>query len=233
MSSPPIKRIIHYNDVPQSGFAGIIERRMVLNPSYWSNSKDRSDISHGLGDFIYLALGQFLPNDGVPLHPHNDVDIVSVVFSGSVGHKGTLGDGTSIHAPEVQVQRSGTGMQHSEFNLNDTPADIAQLWFKPPKAGLEPKYKNFKINKNGLTTVLGGENGSFNSKMVCKVGYLSPGEDISVNQPFIILITQGDGVANGVTVNKGDLIEGDSLQFVANHDLGLVLVYEVIEGDKH
>ena len=219
-------RVIHYDDLPQGGFAGIIERKMVLNPELWPNAKDRMDISHGLGDFIYLALGQFLPNDGAPLHPHNDVDIVSVVFSGSVGHKGTLGDGTSIHAPEVQVQRAGTGMQHAEFNLNDTPADIAQIWFKPPKAGLDPAYKNFKLSKDELTTVLGGKNGSFDSNMTCEVGYLNPGKEISLDIPFVVLITQGNGTANGISVTKGDLIEGKALKFTAGADLGLVIIHE-------
>ena len=218
-------RVIHYDDLPQGGFAVIVERHMVLNPELWPNAKDRTDISHGLGDFIYLALGQFLPNDGAPLHPHNDVDIVSVVFNGSIGHKGTLGDGTSIHAPEVQVQRAGTGMQHSEFNLNDTAADIAQIWFKPPKIGLEPAYKNFKLSKNELTTVLGGMDGSFDSNMICKVGYLEAGEEVSLEMPFVLLITNGEGIANDIKVSKGDLIEGKTLQFTAGADLGLVLIY--------
>jgi redox-sensitive bicupin YhaK (pirin superfamily) len=218
-------RIIHYDDLPQGGFAGIVERQMVLNPELWRDAKDRTDISHGLGDFIYLALGQFLPNDGAPLHPHNDVDIVSVVFNGSIGHKGTLGDGTSIHAPEVQVQRAGTGMKHAEYNLNDTPADIAQIWFRPPKIGLDPAYKNFKLSENELTTVLGGEGGSFDSNMVCKVGYLEAGKEVSLDTPFVALITQGQGTANDISVTKGDLIEGETLQFVAGKNLGLVLIY--------
>lgn len=219
------QRIIHYDDLPQGGFAGIVERQMVLNPELWPKAKNRNDISHGLGDFIYLALGQFLPNDGAPLHPHNDVDIVSVVFSGSVGHKGTLGDGTAIHAPEVQVQRAGTGMEHAEFNLTDTPADIAQIWFRPPKTGLEPAYKNFKLVDAHLTTVLGGENGSFDSRMVCKVGFLPAGGNLALNQPFVLLITQGKGLINGEPVSKGDLIEGTALQFTADEAVGLALIY--------
>jgi len=219
------QRIIHFDDLPQGGFAGIVEKQMVMNPDLWPKAKYRTDISHGLDDFIYLALGQFMPNDGAPLHPHNDVDIVSVVFSGSVGHKGTLGDGTAIHAPEVQVQRAGTGMQHSEFNLTDTPADIAQIWFRPPALGLEPAYKNFRLNPSGLTTVLGGEDGSFKNHMVCKVGFLPNGEELTVDQPFALLITQGKGTANDEVVSKGDLIQGRSLKFTAGADVGLALIY--------
>lgn len=218
-------RVIHYSDLPQGGFAGIVEKQMVLNPELWPKAAGRNDISHGLGDFIYLALGQFLPNDGAPIHPHNDVDIVSVVFNGDVGHKGTLGDGTEIHAPEVQVQRAGSGMQHSEFNLNDTPADIAQIWFKPPEVGLEPAYKNFKLSNDTLTTVLGGEGGSFESNMTCQVGYLPADNRVSVDEPFVALVTDGEGLANDIVVKKGDLIEGARLDFVARTKVGLALVY--------
>ena len=99
-------RIIHYDDLPQGGFAGISEKRMVLNPVLWPHS-DKTIVSAGLGDFIYLAVGEFSPNDGAPIHPHKDVDIVSVVLTGSIGHKGSLGNGTSIHSKGVQVQRAG------------------------------------------------------------------------------------------------------------------------------
>ena len=52
-------RIIHRDDLPLGGFAGIVETQMVLNQDIWKLSADRTDISHGLGDFIYLAIGYF------------------------------------------------------------------------------------------------------------------------------------------------------------------------------
>jgi len=217
-------RIIHYDDLPQGGFAGIMERRMVMNPDAFPMARGREDISHGLGDFIYLSFGQFLPNDGAPMHPHAEVDIVSVVFNGSIGHKGTLGDGTEIYAPEVQVQRAGTGMQHAEFNLGDTPAEFAQIWFKPPQQRLAPAYRNFKLSENHMTTVLGGDDNSFNSNMVCKVGHLSGGEQISAKGAFVALITEGHGVANDIEVKKGDLVQGEGLHFSASELVGLVVI---------
>ena len=217
-------RIICYDDLPQGGFAGILERRMVMNPDAFPQARGREDISYGLGDFIYLSLGQFLPNDGAPLHPHADVDIVSVVFNGSIGHSGTLGDGTEIHAPEVQVQRAGTGMQHAEFNIGDTHADFTQIWFKPPQQGLEPAYRNFKLSPNRLMTVLGGDDNSFDSNMVCKVGYLPAGEQVLADGAFVALIIEGHGVANDIEVRQGELVQGESLHFRATGRVGLVVI---------
>ena len=217
-------RIIHHSDLPQGGFGGIDEKQMVMNPCVWPKALDRKDISHGFGDFIYLSLGHFIANDGAPTHPHNDVDIVSVVFNGNIRHKGSLGDGTEIHAPGVQVQRAGTGMQHAEYNLDNTPADFVQIWFMPPEPGLEPVYKNFALNDNQLTTVLGGKFGSFNNTMSCQVGFLQPGQTVTINQYFVLLMITGSGSANDIVVKPGDLIEGESLVFVASNMVGLTLI---------
>lgn len=218
-------RIIHREDLPLGGFAGIVETRMAMNPTIWREAAQRSEISHGLGDFIYLASGYFKPNDGAPIHPHNDVDIVSVILNGAVGHKGTLGDGTVIEGPGVQVQRAGTGMQHAEFSLSDTKADIIQIWFKPPETGLKPSYRNFILKKHELTTVLGGNsNNTFNSKMTCQVGFVSKGQIINSSQAFVAMITRGTAVANGLKVTEGDLIEGEELALSSEEDFGLVLI---------
>lgn len=130
------------------------------------------EISHGFKDFLYLSSGHFKPHQGAPMHPHKDVDIVSVIHQGAVGHNGTLGDGELISAPGVQVQRAGIGMQHSEFSVDDNSAEFTQLWFAPPKNGLTPDYQNFTLKEGELITVLGGQGSSFDSKMLCKVDFL-------------------------------------------------------------
>lgn len=218
-------RIIDKDKLPLGGFAGIVETRMVLSPKLWPQAKLNNQVSHGLGDFIYLAYGYFKPGEGVPIHPHNDVDIVSFITSGSVGHKGTLGDGTVINGPGVQVQRAGTGMQHSEFSVNETEAGIVQIWFLPPKNGLTPAYQDFAINEGGMTTVLGGQNdGTFDSKMHCQIGFPEDGKQIDVNKPFIAIITRGTATINGEKVKQGQLIEGELMSLTASKDLGLVLI---------
>lgn len=226
MSNQDLK-IVRIEDLPLGGFAGIVERKMVLSPEVWQEAQSDKSISHGLGDFIYLANGHFKPSEGVPIHPHQDVDIVSVILNGSVGHKGTLGDGTEIEGPGVQVQRAGTGMRHAEFNLKDTKADIIQIWFLPPTNGLEPAYQNFKLEKNQLTTVLGSnDDNSFDSKMTCQVGYVAAEQVIRCEQPFVALITEGNAVANGISVKQGDLFEGNSLDILSKEDFGLVIIHE-------
>jgi len=218
-------RIIHRDDLPLGGFAGIVETQMVLSPQVWRDAAHRDGISHGLDDFIYLSTGHFKPNDGAPMHPHRDVDIVSVILSGEVGHKGTLGDGTVIKGPGVQVQRAGSGMQHSEFSLNDSPADFVQIWIRPPEAGLTPDYQSYPLDESGLTTVIGGSDGdSFHSKMVCRVGFLGSGESVRSDRSFVAMIFQGTATVQGQPVGAGDLMEGDELDLTADEKIGLILL---------
>ncbi|WP_371185777.1 pirin family protein [Thalassotalea maritima] len=218
-------RFVHVNDIPTSGFAGIVETQMVKSPRLWPTAQNQPLISHGLGDFVYLANGYFKPNDGVPIHPHKDVDIASFIVSGAVGHEGTLGHGTTIQAPGVQIQRAGTGMQHSEFNLTDNAAEIIQLWFLPPSKGLSPAYQNIVLQEGELTTVLGDvDKGTFDNNMLCQIGYLTDDQRVEVNQPFIALITRGEADVNGQIIDQGTLVEGDSAIITGKHKLGIVLI---------
>jgi hypothetical protein len=154
------------------------------------------------------------------------VDIVTVVLSGSIAHAGTLGDGTVIHAPAVQVQRAGTGMRHSEVSPDYRKADFVQIWFLPPEQGLAPDYQNISLEDGELTTVLGGDCVEcFDNNMTCKVGNIPADDSLECDQQFIALITEGNATANGIRVSRGDLLEGDTLRIEARSKLGMVLIH--------
>lgn len=216
--------IIHRDDLPLGGFAGIVETRMVMNPRAFRDATARQDISHGLGDFIFLATGYYKPNDGAPMHPHRDVDIISFIPSGEIGHEGTIGHGTTIKGPGVQVQRAGTGLEHAEFSLNNERADLVQIWFSPPERGLEPEYQDIKLESGKLTTVLGGSDCTFDNEMTCQIGLLEPGQTAETRHRFIAFISEGEAVANGRPVREGDVVEGDALALSTETGCQLVLI---------
>jgi len=215
-------KIVRYKDLPQGGFAGIAERHLAKNSQVWPHSNKQ--ISNGLKDFIYLSTGIFKPNDGAPLHPHKDVDIVSFIFSGEIGHKGSLGDGTKIKAPGVQVQRAGTGMTHSEFSTTNEEADFAQIWFLPPENGLKPGYQDFPIEGNKLTTVLGGDNHTFNSNMICKIGFVEAGSALEIKGDYVAVLFDGSLNIDGIEINKRDLFEGQDLNLRTTSQIGIILI---------
>jgi redox-sensitive bicupin YhaK (pirin superfamily) len=81
------------------------------------------------------------PGQGFPLHPHEEMEIVTVMLSGELTHGDSMGHRTTLKAGEVQRLSAGTGMMHSEFNLADQPAHLYQLWIYPKRAGLPPSYE--------------------------------------------------------------------------------------------
>jgi redox-sensitive bicupin YhaK (pirin superfamily) len=81
-----------------------------------------------------------LPHSGFGLHAHADVEIVTYVRQGVVTHEDSSGNIGHILAGDVQVISAGTGISHSERNLNDDPLKIFQIWLLPRQRGGAPRW---------------------------------------------------------------------------------------------
>ena len=81
------------------------------------------------------------PGQGFGLHPHRDMEIVTVVLSGTLAHEDSLGHRQTLRPDEVQWMSAGSGLRHSEFNHSaDEPVHLYQIWLLPRDKGLEPAY---------------------------------------------------------------------------------------------
>jgi redox-sensitive bicupin YhaK (pirin superfamily) len=82
------------------------------------------------------------PGGGFDTHPHNDMEIVTVVLSGALRHRDSMGNGSIIRAGEIQRMTAGSGVRHSEHNPSsgDTTR-LLQIWIRPDSEGLEPSYE--------------------------------------------------------------------------------------------
>jgi quercetin 2,3-dioxygenase len=80
------------------------------------------------------------PGTGFPMHPHSDMEIVTVVLAGEMTHHDSMGNRAVIRAGDVQRMSAGTGLNHSEYNLSAEPVHIYQIWIFPDRKGLTPSY---------------------------------------------------------------------------------------------
>jgi quercetin 2,3-dioxygenase len=83
---------------------------------------------------------EIAPSGGFPPHPHANMEIVTYVRRGAVSHSDSLGNSGRTVAGDVQVMSAGTGIRHSEFNLEPGPTQLFQIWIKPSVDGGSPAW---------------------------------------------------------------------------------------------
>ncbi len=77
---------------------------------------------------------------GFPPHPHSDMEIITYVRKGAITHQDSLGNTGRTEAGDVQVMSAGSGVTHAEYNMEDEPTQIFQIWIIPDQRGGEPSW---------------------------------------------------------------------------------------------
>ena len=77
-------------------------------------------------------------NSGFPPHPHRDMEIITYVRSGAITHEDLLGNKGRTAAGDVQVMSAGTGVTHSEYNLEDAETTLFQIWIETERRAASP-----------------------------------------------------------------------------------------------
>jgi redox-sensitive bicupin YhaK (pirin superfamily) len=83
---------------------------------------------------------EIAPNTGFPPHPHANMEIITYVREGAVTHKDSLGNEGRTEAGDVQVMSAGSGIRHAEYNLEQQPTRIFQIWITPSADGGSPVW---------------------------------------------------------------------------------------------
>lgn len=96
---------------------------------------------------------------GFGMHPHDNMEIVTIPLSGDLEHADSMGNVGAISRGEVQVMSAGTGIYHSERNKNiDKALQLLQIWVFPKLRDIEPRYdqRAFSIEdrKNQFQTLV-------------------------------------------------------------------------------
>lgn len=137
------------------------------------------------------------PAMGFGTHPHDNMEIITIILDGALEHKDSMGNGSVINKDEVQVMSAGSGITHSEFNPSEKEnVNLLQLWIFPKEKNIQPRYdqKSFPLSerKNKLVSAVSGykENGALyiHQNAEIKLG------NFDKDQSFEYKIRNGNGI---------------------------------------
>jgi redox-sensitive bicupin YhaK (pirin superfamily) len=108
--------------------------------SYYNPEKIHFGVLRVLND-DFVAAGM-----GFGLHPHDNMEIISIPLEGDLAHQDSMGNQTIIKHGDIQVMSAGTGVKHSEMNHNkDKPVKFLQIWVIPNKKDVTPRYDQITL----------------------------------------------------------------------------------------
>jgi redox-sensitive bicupin YhaK (pirin superfamily) len=192
--------------------------------SYHSFSfADYYDPEHmGFGPLRVINEDRVQPGTGFGTHGHRDMEIISYVLEGALGHKDSLGNGSTIVPGDVQRMSAGTGVRHSEYNHSATGVThFLQIWIEPARTGLTPSYEQKHFGpeeKRGRLRVIASPDGrdgsvSMNQDALLYAGLFDGDEharlDLAPGRLGYVHVVRGAATVNGQPLGAGDALKTD------------------------
>lgn len=103
----------------------------------------------GFGALRVLNDDTVLAGRGFGMHPHRDMEIISIPLQGKLAHGDSMGNEGTIEKGQIQIMSAGTGIMHTEMNgSDDEEVKFLQIWVIPKTMGLTPRYDQIEIADN-------------------------------------------------------------------------------------
>ena len=231
-----MKKIIQRDDDRGVAEHGWLHSRFSFSfAEYYNPRKMGFGLLRVLNDDIIEA------GEGFGTHPHNNMEIITIMLQGELEHKDSSGSGSVIRPGEIQVMSAGTGILHSEFNHSKSDlVNLLQLWIIPKERNIKPRYdqKVFPLSecKNKLIKIVSGKL-SEETLYIHQDAAISYGKLDERNTHKYEFTYKGNGaylfVINGHIAIDGDIInrrdavgisEADDFQITAESDSEFVII---------
>jgi redox-sensitive bicupin YhaK (pirin superfamily) len=184
----------------------------------------------GFSDLRVINEDRVKPGQGFGTHGHRDMEILSYVLEGELGHRDSMGNGSTIRPGEVQRMSAGTGVTHSEQNPSrEHPVHFLQIWLLPATPGIRPGYEQRAFppeDRRGRLRVLASADGRDGSVTIhqdaAMLGaILGKGDkvrhEIPAGRVAWVQVARGEVSVNGQPLRAGDglaAVEETALEIV-------------------
>ncbi len=173
-------------------------------------------------------------DSGFDLHPHNNMEIITIVTEGAVTHGDSMGNQEVVPAGDVQVMSAGTGVVHSEHNNSlDETLKLFQIWILPKSRNIEPRYgqKSFGTQwKRDALDLLVSPDGRDESLSIHQDAFVLRGAlEKGQSQTYKLYDAEKNGVYvfvvdGSITIDGNTLTERDALGTDKAMTLDIVIV---------
>lgn len=196
----------------------------------------------GFGPLRVINEDRFGPGRGFGMHPHEDMEIITYVRSGVLGHQDSTGGQGVLKPGDVQRMSAGRGVQHSEFNASESEVlHLFQIWIEPNVLGVEPRYgeQHFSdADKRGKWLLIASGDGREGSMHIYQDADLYA-SILLADQPqthalkpgrlAYLHVVEGTVTVNGHILNTGDAIKVvDEAELVLSTETGAeVLLFDL------
>jgi quercetin 2,3-dioxygenase len=212
--------------------------------SYHSFSfADYYDPQHmGFGPLRVINEDRVQAGAGFGTHGHRDMEIISYVLEGALGHKDSMGNGSTIRPGDVQRMSAGRGVLHSEFNPSTSaPVHFLQIWIQPDQHRIEPSYEEKRFSadeKRGRLRLIASPDRADGSVLIHQdarvyAGLFNDAEEatlkVTAGRRLYLHVARGSITANDTTLQGGDalkLTDATSLTLKGGQDAE-VLVFDL------
>jgi redox-sensitive bicupin YhaK (pirin superfamily) len=181
------------------------------------------------------------PGHGFGTHGHQDMEIISYVLDGALGHKDSTGTGAVIRPGDVQRMSAGTGVRHSEMNASRTePVHFLQIWIQPDRRGHAPGYEQVAFPadaRRGKLRLVGSPDGAEGSVTIHQdarmyAGLFDRGESathvVAPGRHAWVHVARGNAQVDGVDLAAGDAVStSEPGDLVITGDGAEVLVFDL------
>jgi redox-sensitive bicupin YhaK (pirin superfamily) len=175
------------------------------------------------------------PGTGFGKHPHRDMEIITVIVSGALAHRDSMGNGSVLVPGDVQYMSAGTGVTHSE--INPSPSEdvhLLQIWIEPATLALPPRYeqRRFPEMEDGVLASPEGRDGSIiiRQDAVLSAAVVNRGRHLllppATSRALWVQMIEGRAALNGHGIKAGDgvAITGENgLRLEAEEDARLLV----------
>ena len=183
----------------------------------------------GFRDLLVINEDQIQGGSGFPLHPHKNMEIVTLIKEGGLANEDSKGNKGVILKGYVQRMSAGKGIRHSQFNYyKNKETKLYQIWIQTEKNEINPSYetKSFSdqltMNDFSLLVSRDGREGSLSIHQNTNIWYGKLKKNETYNFPLSLGNAWIQEIEGQIEIDKTVLDTGDGASITKQNSMEIM-----------